>query len=73
MPDTLKFDLSQPDGFPNGRRLQDRVIDTLLGLILNLDLTKFPDGVDLTLTKQAAKNYLSSFPFVGPPLAQSPF
>jgi hypothetical protein len=74
VPDTLKFDLSQPDGFPNGRRLQDRVIDILLALILNLDLnnlyTNFPEGVDRTRSKQAAKNYLSTFPFAGPPLAQ---
>ncbi len=74
VPDTLKFDLSQLDGFPNGRRLQDRVIDTLLALILNLDLsnlyTNFPEGVDGTRSKQEAKNYLNTFPFLGPPLPQ---
>src|SRR5262249_53360969 len=28
VPDTIKIDLSQPAGFPNGRRLTDQVIDT---------------------------------------------
>lgn len=35
VPDTLKINLSQPAGFPNGRRLQDDVIDTLLFFIFN--------------------------------------
>src|SRR5262249_41193946 len=30
VPDTIKIDLSQPAGFPNGRRLTDQVIDTEL-------------------------------------------
>ena len=46
-PDTLKIDLSKPDGFPNGRRLQDDVIDTELQLVFNQKLGGgFGDGVD---------------------------
>ena len=45
-PDTLKLDTSKPDGFPNGRRLQDDVIDTELQLVFNQKLGGgFGDGV----------------------------
>jgi hypothetical protein len=33
IPDLLVIDRTQPDGFPNGRQLEDDVIDALLGLI----------------------------------------
>jgi hypothetical protein len=59
VPDTLKFAVNLPDGFPNGRPLSDRVTDTLISLILQLP--NFTDG-----TK--AKTYCPSFPFLGPPL-----
>lgn len=39
VPDTIKVDLTQPSGFPNGRRLTDSVIDIELAWIF-LDLTK---------------------------------
>lgn len=39
VPDTIKVDLSQPSGFPNGRRLTDSVIDIELAWIF-IDLTK---------------------------------
>ncbi len=62
-PDTLKMDLSKPDGFPNGRKLQDDVIDTELQLAFNQTLGGgFGDGVN--------KNdvpFLGKFPFVGEP------
>ncbi|MES2684353.1 MAG: hypothetical protein V4650_12615 [Pseudomonadota bacterium] len=38
IPDTLQFDLSQPDGFPNGRRFEDPTVDRILSMAL-LDLT----------------------------------
>ena len=66
VPDTLKFDVTKPDGFPNGRRLQDRVIDTELQLI-----TGNPAVTDGTAAKQAAKVYLSTFPYLGPPCQAS--
>lgn len=38
IPDTLQLDLSQPDGFPNGRRFEDPTVDRILSMAL-LDLT----------------------------------
>ncbi|OZA92886.1 MAG: hypothetical protein B7X57_06785 [Erythrobacter sp. 34-65-8] len=39
VPDTITVDLSKPAGFPNGRRLQDPVIDiTLAAIFLDLDV-----------------------------------
>ena len=62
-PDTLKMDLSKADGFPNGRRLQDFVIDTELQLAFNQPLGgSFGDGV-----KGNDVPYLTHFPFVGEP------
>ncbi|MBV8779605.1 MAG: DUF4331 family protein [Alphaproteobacteria bacterium] len=63
VPDTLKFDTSQPDGYPNGRRLADRVTDLLISLIVNIP--GFTGG-------NAVKTYLAAFPFAGPPLQQTP-
>ena len=62
VPDTLKFDVTKPDGFPNGRRLQDRPTDIELGLVTNN-----PSFTDGTGPLQAAKNYLTTFPYLGPP------
>jgi hypothetical protein len=59
LPDTLKLDLAKPDGFPNGRRLQDDVIDTLLTLILN---TPTSDGVD-----RDDRSFSRRFPYLAPP------
>lgn len=38
IPDLLHLDLSRPDGFPNGRRFQDAVVDRVLAAAL-LDLS----------------------------------
>jgi Domain of unknown function (DUF4331) len=62
VPDTLKFALNLPDGFPNGRQLGDRTTDLLINLILQLP--NFTDGT-------AAKTYCTAFPFAGPPLQLS--
>jgi hypothetical protein len=47
VPDTLTVDFSQPSAFPNGRRLQDPVVDlTLAALFLDLKqepVTRFAD------------------------------
>lgn len=60
VPDTLKFDLDQPDGYPNGRRLQDDVIDTLLFFIFNqTPVSDFVDTNDI--------HFADMFPFVGAP------
>ncbi|MBV9828723.1 MAG: DUF4331 family protein [Alphaproteobacteria bacterium] len=67
VPDTLKIDLSKPDGFPNGRRLQDRVLDIEIQLISGN--SSFTDG---TGPQQAAKVYLTTFPYLGPPCQATP-
>lgn len=60
IPDTLKLDLSKPDGFPNGRRLQDRVQDIILSLVLNdPSFTDHTPGNDVP--------FLNHFPFLAPP------
>ncbi len=60
VPDTLKMDLSQPSGFPNGRQPQDDVIDTLLQLILGDPAAT--DGVDANDVP-----FLADFPYLAPP------
>lgn len=62
LPDTLKFNVNQPDGFPNGRRLQDRPTDLELQLVTGI--TNVTDG---TAALQAAKVFLPAFPYLGPP------
>jgi len=62
-PDTLKMDLTKADGFPNGRRLQDDVIDTELQLAFNQTLGgPFGDGVN-----KNDRPFLAGFPFVAKP------
>ena len=62
-PDTLKIDLTKADGFPNGRRLADDVIDTELQLVFNQPLGGgFGDGVN-----KNDKPFLTTFPFVAEP------
>jgi hypothetical protein len=71
VPDTLKVDLEQPAGFPNGRTLTDPVIDIMLAVLL----------LDLSLMGQTASTfaeeplnppandvaYLTEFPYLAPP------
>ena len=59
IPDTLKLDVTQPAQFPNGRALEDDVIDTLLTLVLNGPMG---DGVDSN-----DKDFQDSFPYLAPP------
>jgi hypothetical protein len=74
VPDVIRLDLSQPAGFPNGRRYLDPVIDITLAAIF-LDLRKHsattfaaipvnPNGVDQPLT--------AGFPFLAPPFGTPP-
>lgn len=64
VPDTLKFDVTLPDGFPNGRRLPDDVIQTLLSLVFGAPnaTTGVDDGVAAN-----DKAFLSVFPYLAPP------
>ena len=70
VPDTLTVDPFQVAGFPNGRRLQDPVIDLTLSIIL-LDQTQHPvdqlvGGVNPTANDVP---FLSQFPYLGFPHA----
>lgn len=59
VPDTLKFDVTKPDGFPNGRQLTDRSTDIILSFVFNKAVTDGTPGNDVPL--------LSRFPFLAPP------
>jgi hypothetical protein len=60
IPDLLRLDLTQPDGFPNGRQLEDDVIDILLALI-------FPGGPTTDGVDANDRAFLESFPYLAPP------
>ena len=69
VPDTIKVDLSQPSGFPNGRRLTDSVIDTELAWIF-LDLSKHPADTLTKLPLGPQANdvaFRADFPYLAPP------
>ncbi len=80
VPDTLRVDPSMPTGFPNGRDLDDPVIDVTLAVIL-LDLTSTTGcgGGPCTPTTlatlplnpgaNAAGEILTTFPYFGTPTA----
>lgn len=74
IPDVIRLDVSQPSGFPNGRRYLDPVVDVTLAVAL-LDLRVHspallaslplnPNGVDQPLP--------TTFPFLAPPLGTPP-
>lgn len=69
VPDTLKIDLAGASGFPNGRRLEDPVIDVTLAVVL-LDLSVEGQAVDtLVGVLNPAANDLgfeSAFPYLAP-------
>lgn len=59
-PDTLFFDRSLPQGFPNGRQLADDVIDAELALLTGgVERTDCVPGNDV--------DFLAGFPFLAPP------
>ena len=57
LPDILTFDTASTAGFPNGRKLNDDVIDTELGLIT--------EGAVTTDCVPADNTLLGTFPYVG--------
>jgi hypothetical protein len=59
IPDVVSLDLSAPDGFPNGRRLEDDVIDVALQVTLNRSIVG--DGI----ANDSA--FLTNFPYLGNP------
>lgn len=69
IPDTVTINLDAPSGFPNGRRLQDPVIDVTLA-ILFLDLATHSAGTFAGLPLGPAANdrpFLADFPFLAAP------
>jgi hypothetical protein len=85
IPDTLKFDLTLPDGFlqvpPNGRQLGDRTTDFLITLffdVFNQPVGSLGPKAPCAIAGSsfsdctAPKTYLATFPYLGPPLQQTP-
>lgn len=69
IPDTVTINLDAPSGFPNGRRLQDPVIDVTLA-ILFLDLATHGADTFARLPLGPAANdrpFLADFPFLAAP------
>ncbi len=67
VPDVVSIDVGQAPGFPNGRRLQDPVIDVTLALVL-LDLTQHPVTTLIGVNPTANdRPFLPNFPYVRPP------
>ena len=79
VPDTLKIDLTRPAGFPNGRQLENSVVDiTLAALFLDVNA---PGQSPLTFTtvrpgglnpQTNDRPFLSVFPFAAPPQGNPP-
>lgn len=76
VPDTVALDFSKPDGFPNGRRLQDPVIDvTLAVLFLDVNATGQSAATFANLPLNPPGNevpFLTTFPFLSPPNGTPP-
>jgi hypothetical protein len=60
LPDILSFDRSQPTGFPNGRRLQDDVVDFMLSVLTNGAVSADNVGPHT--------DYRTEFPYLGNPI-----
>jgi hypothetical protein len=76
VPDTLKLDLTRESHFPNGRDLDDKVIDiTLAALFLDFTVTgQSPDTfANLPLNPPANdRPFSTTFPFLAPPQGTPP-
>lgn len=67
VPDTVKLDVTKPNGFPNGRQLNDPVVDITLA-VLFLDLTRHPANflANLPLDPPGNTETLpTTFPYLG--------
>jgi len=64
LPDLLHYDRNEPAHYPNGRILTDDVYDTRMAFLTHGRVTS--DGVG------PHDDYLTEFPFLGPPNAQAP-
>lgn len=74
IPDTMTLDLTKPAGFPNGRRLQDPVIDVTLAVIfLDLDVHAPDILAKLPLNPPANdRPFRATFPYLGLPQGNPP-
>lgn len=74
VPDTITVDLSKPSGFPNGRRLQDPVVDvTLAALFLDLDVHSPLAFFNIPLNPPANdRPFRAEFPYLAPPQGNPP-
>ena len=63
IPDVVTIDFSKPVQFPNGRRLQDDVIDAALGVVLNRG---GPAGISDAVNAND-KAFLGTFPYLAEP------
>lgn len=74
VPDTITVNLQQASGFPNGRRLQDPVIDITLAALF-LDLSKHSPLTLFNLPLNPPANdrtFRASFPYLAPPQGNPP-
>jgi hypothetical protein len=74
VPDTITVNLSQPSGFPNGRRLQDPVIDITLAVIF-LDLSRHAPTTFVNLPLNPPSNdrpFRADFPYLALPQGTPP-
>lgn len=69
VPDTIKYDPSLPAAYPNGRTLEDQVVDITLAAVL-VDLAVHPLTVLADLPLNPPENdvpFEDEFPFLAPP------
>jgi hypothetical protein len=74
VPDTITVNLAQPSGFPNGRRLQDPVIDITLAVIF-LDMRRHGPSTFVNLPLNPPANdrpFRAEFPFLALPQGNPP-
>jgi len=66
LPDTVKLNFGVASGFPNGRQLNDPVIDVTLAVLL-LDMTRHSPATfaAIPLNPGVDNTLLASFPFLG--------
>lgn len=74
VPDTIKYDPAMPTAYPNGRKLEDQVVDITLAAVL-LDLKVHPLDVLAKIPLNPPKNdvaFKAEFPFLAPPHPPKP-
>ena len=70
IPDAVVFDTTRPASWPNGRQLDDQVIDRMLsGLFLSQGTHTIHtlENIPLNPRRPANENYRTVFPYYGPP------